>query len=662
MDDSKGTLKSLLDQIKMANNSLSPKQETVKADTGKEYNELKKSNELLTKIEEAILGNTESIKVLPKNIASQISVKLSDISVPEQEKTGTESLKELVGDLKSGFQSIERGINNTFNKGFNFLSDPLGSIKDSLKNISAKSKERIEGAKEYIRDVATTKAGYTAEEGRFVEQFKKQNQQLAFGVSKEERDKLTEEGTAGFRQTKDIEEKIKATEAEIAKSKKFGFEAAPEDTQKLEELKKLKDEVDVRNRPEDKIKEVQAKQTKNEEADNVISAQESIADSFKNNNELIKSLLDTTKEQLVSINVIKESLAPKEPTDEQDTDKQKKQKFYEDVSSKLTEISGKLDNVGSGSEGKGLLDSATDLLGGKGKTGPAGTAGKAVGRFSKLAAIGRVGGAALAVAGGAFTAYEGYTAAEDSKNAKLEEVQAKLNSGEIDEKQAASLRKEIGNTATVQKSGAVGEGVGMAAGGIAGMKLGAALGSFAGPVGTVVGGVAGGALGAFAGSSLGKKAGEFGGKVLNYFSDDKKELPSKSPTEPYTQTKQEQYIADELVTPGKPLSEKQMAVIGMSKSMGNSYSPEIEAQYAKQKAAVTESIKPVKNEPSQLGKISIENADMAREGSKAPTSAPIIMNSSSNSNTTSYVPMKSTPRADQAGSPLDRYQSRISVF
>ena len=63
----------------------------------------------------------------------------------------------------------------------------------------------------------------------------------------------------------------------------------------------------------------------------------------------------------------------------------------------------------------------------------------------------------------------------------------------------------------------------------------------------------------------------------------------KAPTDISTKTEsKESYtkIAGERVVPGQQLSEKQMAVIGMSKSMGNSYSPEIEKQYKAQAAAI----------------------------------------------------------------------------
>ena len=58
---------------------------------------------------------------------------------------------------------------------------------------------------------------------------------------------------------------------------------------------------------------------------------------------------------------------------------------------------------------------------------------------------------------------------------------------------------------------------------------------------------------------------------------------STSKSEPTVTTKNEYRIANELVVPGQPLSQKQMAVIKMAMDMGNSYPPEVMAQYNKQK-------------------------------------------------------------------------------
>lgn len=390
MDDSKGTLATLLKTLKEQNAvkadiAPSDANEPIKTqieETKKQNDLIKKSEETLKRIEDAVKGNGEQLKVLPKDLADKLNVKLSDIKVPEQDKTTLESIKELVGDTKSFFGKLSGGLG----KGFDFVKNPMGAVKSGIEKV----KEFGTKAQDTFYDIAETKAGYTAEEGRFVEEYKKQNRQFASGMTREEvvSGKLQDKGTDAFRQIKDLEEKIKAAEANIAQSNKFGFQATPEDQQKLEELKKLKSEIDVRQKPEEKqkevgtttkpgeekLKDVEGKQTKNEEADNVVSAQESMADSFKENNELIKDLLTTTKDQLDVVKNIKYSLAPKEATDEQNNIQQKKEKFYGDVTTKLDEISGKLDNVGSG--GGSLLDNATDLLG-KSSKGAGQAAGKA---------------------------------------------------------------------------------------------------------------------------------------------------------------------------------------------------------------------------------------------------------------------------------------------
>ena len=242
----------------------------------------------------------------------------------------------------------------------------------------------------------------------------------------------------------------------------------------------------------------------NSESDNVASTGEIMADTAKSDLELSKQMLDTTKAQLIELKAIREALAPKIPKE-------------------LVEQKGGATDTGTGTgEGGGGGLGLGDML----------PSGKKIGRALKnvgrgalslggkaLKFMGGKGGAiaggVLAVGAGAYTAYEGYTAAEDSKNAKLEEVQAKVDTGEMKPEEAAAARKEIGNTATVEKSGAVGEGTGMAVGAIAGMKAGAMLGAFGGPIGAGVGAIAGGALGAFAGSSGGKYIGEKIGGGIN---------------------------------------------------------------------------------------------------------------------------------------------------
>ena len=287
--------------------------------------------------------------------------------------------------------------------------------------------------------------------------------------------------------------------------------------------------IDHEEKPEVKKKEREAKVSSdrekpvsvdNPEADNIRDSQEVIADNSKSDLELSKQMLDTTREQLTVLREIRDALTPKTPG----------------------ELSGGNGPPSPGSKvaeteeggGLGLGDALTGLGGLAKKAGGAiATGAKAVGKgalslgggIAKFAAsgAGKALGATAAVGLGAYTAYKGYTAAEDSKQVKLEEVQTQFDAGKITSEQAAAQRKEIGNTATVEKSSAVGEGTGMAggaiAGGLAGAKLGAAIGSIIPGAGTVIGAgigtIAGGALGAFAGSKAGKAVGEAIGGGIN---------------------------------------------------------------------------------------------------------------------------------------------------
>jgi hypothetical protein len=264
---------------------------------------------------------------------------------------------------------------------------------------------------------------------------------------------------------------------------------------------------------------VSSPRQENPEADNINTTGEIQADAAKSDLELSKQMLDTTREQLTVLKEIRDALAPKTPGELiQEGPKGKvtpEAKEEEGRGSLLGDLaSGAMDLMGGGKKAAGKVAGKAAGLGSKILGGAQALGGKAVG-FANSGA-GKLLGSVAAVGLGAYTAYEGVTAAEDSKQAKMEAVQAKVDSGEMKPEEAAAARKEIGNSATVEKSGAVGEGTGMAAGAIAGAKLGATVGTFfGGPVGTAVGGLAGGALGAFAGSKAGNVVGEYGGKAIN---------------------------------------------------------------------------------------------------------------------------------------------------
>jgi len=411
---------------------------------------------------------------------------------------------------------------------------------------------------------------------------------------------------------------------------------------------------------------------------------------------------------------------------------------------------------------------------------------KAVGGF----ALRRAGplAAAASVGAGLYQGYQGYQKAGEQEKSTLENIDAKVESGEISEDQAKGLRVEARETATVDRSSSVGKGGGMAAGGAVGALKGAAVGAAVGSVvpivGTVIGGAIGAGLGAIGGSYLGgkigEKAGQFFGSVKNRFfgksgesdkvkrveaaeqsnsvdiqfseldfrkadpenakkfrlyrdeltkkyadeqakkfkrkdpsqldisvarakantesilkfrseieaagagkvTGGKKEEPAKLPGEKTAEALQktaegvtgkppeatskitknadgsttiketESYdlVANERVVPGQPLSEKQMNIIGISKSMGNKYPDYIEKQYESQTAAKLKPPEP-QQAPNTGDIISKQSSDVesARMAANKPTgdnnivNAPVV-NNNTNKTTQSF---RSNPRTQE---------------
>ena len=98
------------------------------------------------------------------------------------------------------------------------------------------------------------------------------------------------------------------------------------------------------------------------------------------------------------------------------------------------------------------MDLAGDLLGSKGKVagaakaaGAAGAAGKAS-MGSRLASMGKfakIGGAALAVGAGAYTAYSGFKEAGQVEEQENQAIDEKLAKGEITKEEAAVAKQEV---------------------------------------------------------------------------------------------------------------------------------------------------------------------------------------------------------------------------
>ena len=478
----------------------------------------------------------------------------------------------------------------------------------NISDITVKPDDRT--WKEFFGEFKSVLTGgdFTAAKSRYGEEYKKAGK----GTQ--------EEGMKAYDRIVELEKKIKS-------AKEYGFEGRPEDVKELEKLKdtgipttlsKVERKTETNNTPNIT--------GKNPEADNIQDSQEIMADASKLDLELTKEANSLLNQQLDELKKIGEALAPKTPADMPGG---KTKAAITGSAGSETPVTEKPP------EGPTLPDIDIDLPR-KDKTQPKGKSPSKLGRMLKF------GGAALAIGAGAYTAYQGYSAAEDSKQAKLEDIQAKLDSGEIDQKQASELRKEAGNTATVEKSGAVGEGTGLAAGaiagGAAGLKLGATIGTFVGgPVGTAVGGaiggLAGGALGAFAGTKAGKYVGEKAGKGINWVSEKAGNL-GKGISDWWTGKKDNSIQAQPNKQPESLQNNNPVVTSSMS-------------------APIT---------GTAVSQTSNENRDLERSvNNRTPSVQPIISTNVNNSNTNSYIPLKPQPRSD-GGSALDRYQSRIAVY
>jgi hypothetical protein len=145
----------------------------------------------------------------------------------------------------------------------------------------------------------------------------------------------------------------------------------------------------------DREAKVSSPRQENPEADNITSTGEVQADAAKSDLELSKQMLDTTREQLTELKAIREALAPSTPKDLVE-----QKSAPSSTSEKETDRGGSL--IGD------LAGAAGNLLGGgKGKAASkaAGMGGKILGGLGKAA---KFLGPAAAIAGAAYSGFEGY--------------------------------------------------------------------------------------------------------------------------------------------------------------------------------------------------------------------------------------------------------------
>ena len=123
------------------------------------------------------------------------------------------------------------------------------------------------------------------------------------------------------------------------------------------------------------------------------------------------------------------------------------------------------------------------------------------------------------------------------------------------------------------------------------------------------------------------------------------------------------YVGNEKVVSGQPLSDKQMRTIDFTKSMGNSYSPEIEAQYNKQKQTVTVEPKPTVNNVGKiLDKVTDQRTELKADMSESKTQmiAPIVSNKTINN--TEQTIIGTPPSPHPSTNSFLRFQDKISGY
>ena len=142
---------------------------------------------------------------------------------------------------------------------------------------------------------------------------------------------------------------------------------------------------------------VSSSRQENPEADNITSTGEIQADAAKSDIELSKQMLDTTREQLIELKAIREALAPSTPKE-----------LTEQKGAPSSTSEKEKETDGGGSIIGDLAGAAGNLLGGgKGKAASkaAGMGGKILGGLGKAA---KFLGPAAAIAGAAYSGFEGY--------------------------------------------------------------------------------------------------------------------------------------------------------------------------------------------------------------------------------------------------------------
>jgi len=499
-------------------------------------------------------GGLATNAVVPKDQKS-----VSSVVIKDSDKTFRETIKEDIGAVKtignnvvSGFKSVGSGVKSAFQFGKKAFTNP----KEALKQVSSK----VGSFKESAKDILGTEAGYTAESERYGKEY----QVAGMGTLEEGKEKYREKVEQEENENRVEKNKKQGNLFGLSKEGKFAPSSyfneslnKQESTTNISNNNKVSNNTDlvsnnVKSQTVNSTGPTQNTQPNtNAESDNIESPVEIISKTSKETVSLITSSVELEKEQLGLLKVIAEQLQPKTPSELPE------QKVKSVASSANNETAAAPVESGPGINLDLDID-GPDRRNPKGKKPSIGS--RILGGLGKAA---RVLGPAAAVAGAAYSGFEGY--------------QNTTANFDVKEGQEATTGQKISST---------------------------------------LGGVASGlTFGLLNEKSAAQGIHKAGSAISDFFGGTSKP---------------------------KGIEQVPPAVDAMGNITGTA--------------------------PSYAGKdvmqTSIENVDMSREVAAAKSApAPSIVSSNvSNNNSTSFVPIKPTPRPEYSGSALDRYQGRVSVY
>jgi hypothetical protein len=395
-------------------------------------------NDNLKDIKKALKGDTPDKKVGGGPGRSDTSPG----ALPKADNlTFTEKLKSAVAGVKGAGNKVmglgEKVVGATTGTVESLISDPkgfakkaFGSLKGSLTGAVTSVTKKADSVGKYVKDVVSTKADYTPEQERFADVMSHtkgntlmQGKKSAKELAGETFNKIQSKQKEINEYKADSQKKIDEQRGIMQKFKDQGFEPRKKDTDKLASLEKNRDKnlanlekelaaVDPRVKKDDTDKreaKVESKQERdvseqalaasNPNADNVESSSEKISKEIADNNKTISSLLAVATSQLTSLNAIKDALAPSNPKEQEA--KGQKPREPEVAPAPAAEGGSMLGDIAS---------TASDFLG-KGK----GLGGKVLGGLGKAA---KFLGPAAAVAGAAYSGFQGYQNANENFDLK----------------------------------------------------------------------------------------------------------------------------------------------------------------------------------------------------------------------------------------------------